>query len=162
MKKIVSLLLLLVLVLSLSACQSGGSEPTPSDDGISADVLADIKQSIEDGVTEDISPMVSSVTVVESNDAVSISIRTVAVGGSYLAPVAAVLVPVALEKVEALELELGDITVSEYSKGNSGGITDMIAWRSKDGEVGTFSDDSGKEPVIKTKVSLDDLAAMFE
>lgn len=157
MKKLIAALLAASLLL-LTAC---GGSAEPEDTGISQDTLSSIKQYVEDGISNEIAPMVSTVTVVEVNDAVSVSIRTVAVGGIYLAPVASATVPRAIEKTDALGLEIEAITVSEYTESTSGGISNMIAWRTHDGVIGTFSDDSGDAPIVESNITLEDLMEYY-
>ena len=55
------------------------------------------------------------------------------------------------------EYSLSVYEVMEYSKGNTGDIEDFICWRSHDGTTGTYSDDRGKEPIVKANTTADDI-----
>lgn len=158
MKKLMCMLCLPVFVL-LSAC--GGNENATAT-GIPYETLGEIKEYIEENVSSDARYAISSITVTESNRNLNVSVETSASGGLYLSPVATDVVPLVLEKVEQFDLELGTILVYEYADDGSGSKSNMIAWRTDNGETGTFSDDSGDDPVIKTSVSLDDLAITVE
>lgn len=155
MRKIICVLWLAVFIL-LPAC--GGHEDTTTD--ISYKTLQEIKQYIEDGVSDDAHYAISSITVTGGGGKLHVSVETATCNGAYLSPVAVAVVPLVLEQIDQYDLELGDIMVYEYADIVS--RSNMIVWRTTNGETGTFSDDSGDKPAIKTNVSLEDLAITVE
>lgn len=119
------------------------------------------KQALEDCITEaldtETAKTVSEITISESNGEYSASIRVVLSGGFYFPEVIEQTAQPFFDKAEELELVADVYAVMEYSKGNTGDMDDFICWRSHDGTTGTYSDDRGKEPIIKANTTADDI-----
>lgn len=119
------------------------------------------KQAIENCITEalneETAKTVSEITVSESNGKYSVRIRVVLAGGFYFPEVIEQTAQPFFDKVEELGLLADVYEVTEYSKGNAGNMDDFICWRSHDGITGTYSDDRGKEPIVKANATVDDI-----
>lgn len=119
------------------------------------------KQALEDCITEaldaETAKTVSEITVRESNGEYSASIRVVLAGGFYFPEVIEQTAQPFFDKAEELGLVADVYEVMEYSKGNTGDMDDFICWRSHDGTTGIYSDDRGKEPIVKANTTADDV-----
>lgn len=111
---------------------------------------------------EELSGIVSEISVRESGDKYSARVRVVAAGGFYFPDVIEQTAPVFFNTAEELGITADAFTVEEYSKGNTGDMENFINWRSKDGLTGTYTDDTGAEPVVETGVTLDRLREIVE
>ncbi|WP_418933568.1 hypothetical protein [Hominenteromicrobium sp.] len=124
-------------------------------------VVQENKQALEDCITKKLdaetAKTVSEITVSESNGEYSVSIRVILAGGFYFPEVIEQTAQPFFDKAEELGLAVDVYEVMEYSKGNTGDIEDFICWRSHDGTTGTYSDDRGKEPIVKANTTADDI-----
>ena len=121
-----------------------------------------LEEAVQAALDADTIKSISEINVSELNGEYSITIRVVAAGGFYFPEVIEQTAQPFFDKAEELGLAVDSYKVTEYSKNNAGEITDMITWNSKDGVTGTYSDDTGSEPYIKTGATVDDIRDMVK
>lgn len=155
--------LLLATLIALSGCgSSGNNENAAGETEGGPDGKAALEEIIEASLTEDTVKTVSEIKVNCINGEYSVTIRTVAVGGLYIPDVIEQTAGPVFDKAAELGLTISSYEVTEYSESNAEGISNMIAWRSKDGKTGTYSDDTGEKPVVKPNTTLEDVRGFVE
>lgn len=130
--------------------------------GTSASATAqEDKKVLEDCVLaaldEETAKAVSEVTVFEHNGEYSVRVRAVVAGGFYFPEIIEQTAQPFFDKAAELGLAAKEYTVEEYSKNNAGDVDGLISWKSKDGKTGTYTDDTGEKPYIKTNATADDI-----
>lgn len=172
MKKYIKILCVAISILlctvSFSSCDAPINESTINN---VSDPVAEITTSVSLSACEEIERYVfsemtysnrmkiSDITVVPHDASISVMIRTVAVGGSYIPIVGEEAVPLILEKIDELNIGLESIDILEYMESNSEGKTNMIFWTSKDGAVGTFSNEKTNDFILDA--TIDELKMHF-
>lgn len=119
------------------------------------------KKALEDCVRaaldEETAKTVSEVTVFEHNGEYSVRVRAVVAGGFYFPEIIEQTAQPFFDKATEMGLTAKEYTVEEYSKNNAGDVDGLISWKSKDGETGTYTDDTGEKPYIKANATVDDI-----
>ncbi len=160
MKRLFALALVVFGIIYLSACgqQAGPGEETKES-------APDAAQVLEDCIREAMSPAtaetVEEIRVQEINGEYKATIRTYLGDGTYFLPVIEETAQAFFDKAAELGVTVSEYLVTEYTESTTGGIKGMVAWKSKDGAAGTFSDDTGKSPVVIPAMTIDELRAHF-
>ena len=157
MKKALTLILTAVMVLSLNSCGDSTKPNEEDDNQIPQETIDYIAEFAEDNLSADVQMTISSISVKDYENEITVRIRAISSGGFHFIPILNEIIPLINEAAEDKDVSVGKISIDEYFDSNDGASGNLIHWHTNDGISGIYVSSDTDAPI---RANIEELAEL--